>query len=151
MKHLSFCALLLLLGSTSFAQKRTALDFKKLEWLSGNWTRINMKPGRTGTESWKKVSPAKLTGEGITMRGKDTIFVEKLSLVLKGNDIYYVAEVSDGKPPVSFKLTHLTDSSFICENPQHDFPTKIAYTLKDGRITAIVSGGDRSEEYIFVK
>jgi len=36
------------------------------------------------------------------------------------------------------------------ENPEHDWPTSIEYTLgADGRLTALVSGPERTETYVW--
>jgi Domain of unknown function (DUF6265) len=126
-------------------------DFKKLDWLEGIWTRSNMKPGRMARESWQKVSPTEWKGLGVNMKGADTIFVEKLRIVIKEETIYYVADIAENKVPVYFKLTVVTDTSFVCENLQHDFPKKIAYQKDGNKIKATISGDDKSIDYFFEK
>jgi hypothetical protein len=60
-----------------------------------------------------------------------------------------VADVPENKEPVYFKLTTITDHSFTCENPQHDFPKTISY-IKDGiKLKATISGNGKSIEYLF--
>lgn len=60
-----------------------------------------------------------------------------------------MADVPENQEPVYFKFTTLTDSTFVCENPDHDFPKKISYTLKENRLTALLSGGGREVEFLF--
>jgi hypothetical protein len=43
----------------------------------------------------------------------------------------------------------MDNQSFVCENPEHDFPKKIDYTLSDGKMTARISGNGRSFDFIF--
>ena len=126
-------------------------DFQKLDWLKGTWTRLGMKPGRTGYESWQKISSVEWKGSGVNMKGTDTAFVEKLKLVRKDKIIYYVADMAENKEPVYFKLTVITDNSFVCENPQHDFPKKIIYQKKGNKLMATISGDGKSFDYLFEK
>jgi hypothetical protein len=126
-------------------------DFKKLDWLEGTWTRLDVKPGRTAHENWQKISPVEWKGSGLVMKGTDTAFVEKLKLVIKDDNIYYVADLAENKEPVYFKLTAITDNSFVCENPQHDFPKMIAYQKDGNKIKATISGDGKSFNYLFEK
>lgn len=143
--------LLLLLNYTAYSQEKIQKDFKKLEWLQGTWNRTNSKSGQTGTETWALVSPEKLTGKGITMKGTDTLFMEKLDLIIKDGHIYYVANIPGNSAPVFFKLTALSGNAFTCENPENDFPKKIAYKLQDKKLKATISGGGKSIDYDFVR
>ena len=126
-------------------------DFKKLDWLEGTWTRQDVKPGQSGHESWQKISAAEWKGLGVNMTGADTIFVEKMNLVIKDGNIYYVANITENKAPVYFKMTAITNDSFICENPQHDFPKKITYQKEGNKLKATISGDGKSFDYFFEK
>jgi hypothetical protein len=150
MKHTFFMLLFVLLSASTFAQN-IHNDFAKLKWLAGTWKRVGMKSGKTGTETWAIVSPTKMTGKGVTLKGIDTAVVEKLSLIIKDNQIFYVADVKENPEPVYFKLTTVTDNSFVCENPEHDFPKKIAYNLAEGKIHATISGNGKSIDYYFTR
>jgi hypothetical protein len=151
--YLSLFAYILLI-QYAFCQSTAApvaKDFSKLQWLAGDWNRINPKPGQSGHERWLKISDTELKGWGITMKGTDTAFVEKLRLMVKDNLIFYVAETTDNKEPVYFTLTRLTTDSFECENPKHDFPKKISYRHKGNTIKATISGNGKSIDYAFEK
>jgi len=126
-------------------------DFEKLQWLEGNWTRTNAKPGRSGHERWVKTSESEWRGWGVSMSGNDTTFVEKLKLVIRDNTINYVADVPENKGVVYFKFTELTGDRFTCENPEHDFPKKIFYERNGNKLKAVVSGNGKSIEYLFEK
>src|SRR4051812_11087000 len=123
------------------AQSVTEKDFNKLLWLEGLWTRTNAKPGGMASESWKKGNGNEWIGIGVSLNGRDTSFVEKLKILVKGNSIYYVADVAENKEPVYFKFTELTNNGFVCENPAHDFPKRISYK-KDGNNLKAVTSGD---------
>jgi len=126
-------------------------EFKKLDWLEGTWIRFDVKPGRSAQEIWQKISPAEWKGSGVNLKGTDTSFVEKLKLVIKDDNIYYVADPAENKEPVYFKLTSITGDSFVCENLQHDFPKKIAYQKNGNILKATISGDGKSFDYSFEK
>lgn len=44
-----------------------------------------------------------------------------------------------------------TDDSFVCENPQHDFPKKITYKLTGNHIYTTISGNGKTIPYNFVR
>jgi Domain of unknown function (DUF6265) len=55
-------------------------------------------------------------------------------------DLFYIAQPS-GQKEATFNLTSLTDNTVVFENPEHDFPQKISYTLKpDGTLLATIEG-----------
>ncbi len=142
---------LLLLNAGAFCQVNPEGDFKKLEWLAGSWNRTNVKPGQTGNESWTSKSPTSIIGKGVSLKGKDTIFAENLELRIKDGHIFYVVDGLDNQPPVYFKITQITDDSFVCENPEHDFPKKIAYKLTGKTLKATISDDEKNIDFIFVK
>lgn len=147
--------LLLTVAISGFSQKiassETKANFKKLEWLVGAWNRTNVKPGKTGYEHWKKPSEFELRGKGVSMQGKDTTFVEMITILIKDNNIYYVADVRENEKPVFFKLTEISNTGFVCENPEHDFPKKISYQLNGKDLKAQISGDGKSMDYLFKK
>lgn len=123
----------------------------KINWLVGFWNRTNVKEGRSAHERWEKVSDYELNGWGVSFRGVDTSFVEKLRIVSKDNELYYVADVSENAAPVYFKFTALSENDFTCENSEHDFPKKIQYLLKGDSLKAITSGDGKELIFEFVK
>jgi hypothetical protein len=152
MKRLTLLFGSLLLHSLSFSQSAPKpQDFAKLNWLEGNWALTNAKAGHSGNEHWYKISSTELKGTGVNLKGRDTVFVEKFKLVVKGDAIYYVADVSENKQPVDFKLTEISETAFTCENPEHDFPKKIRYEKNGNSLKATISGDGKSIDYYFVK
>ena len=131
--------------------EKTRDDFNKLAWIEGTWTRTNSKADQSGIESWQKVSSHEFQGKGITMKGTDTVFVEKLQLIIKEDNIYYVSDVPENSKPVSFKLTEITESGFVFENLSHDFPKKISYQQNGKLLKATISGDGKSIDYFFVR
>lgn len=142
--------LLLLSLNLLFTHVLIGQSFDDLNWLEGKWERQNVRPGTTAFEVWEKTDQG-YEGMGISMKGADTVFVEKLSIAEKDGELYYVAEVSSNKAPTYFKITSLSETGFVSENPQHDFPKKIAYTLEDKKLTAVISAGEKAMGFVFLK
>ncbi len=148
--HIFFlCMLFMSLSNQCFAQGSAAQKFKTLEWLIGKWQRTNSKAGQSGYESWDKTSSIKFTGTGITQEGEKTIFEEQLELSIQDDQIFYIVRLKGDPKPVAFKLTFISKDAFICENPEHDFPKKIAYTRNGKNVKAVISGNGHSVDYNF--
>ncbi len=139
--------LILVLLAIHSVQAQPSLNH--LGWLTGTWNRTNARPGRSGVEIWQKISDSEMTGRGINLKGTDTTFVEKLKIIVKDKDIFYVADVPENKALVFFKLTSFSNGSVVFENPQHDFPKKISYELSDAKLKATVSGNGKVIDYWF--
>jgi Domain of unknown function (DUF6265) len=120
---------------------------ENLHWLIGHWERTNSKAGRHGHERWD----SDFNGFGVTMAAQDTLFVETLRIVQKDSQLYYVADVPENKNPVYFKFTTLNERGFVCENKEHDFPKRIAYEVHGTNLKVMVSGDDKTIEFLFVK
>lgn len=127
-----------------------AQKLKDFSWLEGIWERQNTKPGTMAYEVWKKHGKL-LMGKGLTLRGSDTVFVEKLRLVNIEGAWNYTAEVSHNAGPTYFKITSWSEDGFVSENPEHDFPKKIEYKLDGDLLTATISGDGKEIPFLFIK
>ncbi len=144
--------LFLLCGFSVAAQEGKNISLNEITWMLGKWERQNIKQGQSAFENWKKESDDRFSGTGISMKGTDTTFVEKLSIVIKEGGLFYVAEVSHNAEPTYFKITEISENGFVCENPQHDFPKKIEYKLETGeKLTAIISGDGKAIPFVYTK
>jgi hypothetical protein len=122
-------------------------------YLSGTWKNVAF----NHSETWKQERNM-LKGFGLALEGNDTLFYERLEINLAVNPIVYTSWVrsqNDGNG-IEFKLTESTDTSWIFENPQHDFPTKIMYIRKgpqklEARISGREKGIPREEQFVFVR
>jgi hypothetical protein len=141
----------LIIGLNAYAQQGTspAIDLHELGWLVGTWTRTNAKPDRQAYEQWVKINDRELWGRGVTIKEGDTLFVEKLRIILRNDTIYYVADVPENNRLIYFRFTKLDDNGFICENPSHDFPKKISYNRREQSLHAQISGDGKAIDYFF--
>jgi hypothetical protein len=90
------------------------------------------------------------------MAEKDTMFHESTKLLVQDTDIVYIADVPGNPAPVPFKLTSYKNKKAVFENPQHDFPKTIVYSLigEDSLVATIdgeENGKPRHEEFYFKK
>ena len=74
---------------------------------------------------------ANLIGMGYTMKGNKRSFQETLSIITI-KDTLYLEVKNINEQPTFFKFTSQTDTSFVCENPENEFPknTYLLYCLK---------------------
>ncbi len=107
------------------------VDLNHLNWLLGDWITSGGAPFTA--ESWVKVSDYTFEGSGKIRKADDPEFkvIETLRIVNLSGQIYYIAKVNHNPDPTFFLLTEISDSSAVFENPEHDFPKKIEYLLKD--------------------
>lgn len=107
---------------------QTYEELNKAGWLIGGWE--NNSPEGRAIETWEKKNDSIYAGKSYFIMGKDTVSEESIVLEQHGKQLLYIPTVKDqneGKP-VTFSLTYSTNQQLVFENPQHDFPQKIAYT-----------------------
>lgn len=154
-------ALLMLVGCTSKDQsseatiKDTPLTksqqqlHKRFDWLAGSWERATTR-GMVN-ETWR-TDDSGLIGLAYMISGADTVLTERLWLRTDGNDIYYNAHPKENPEPTMFRLVDSDSLKSIFENPEHDFPTRIAYRrIPPDSLVATISGpmGDSTREIDF--
>lgn len=117
----------------------SADDIDRLAWLSGCWTIETSEPG--SMECWMPPAGGTMLGTSRTVRGGRTVQHEFLQIrVNAGGSLVYVAAPS-GQAETAFVATEVTATSVTFENPAHDFPQRIRYTLAaPDRLTARVEG-----------
>src|SRR5687768_8771187 len=117
-RNLTVIALSLLLTAGAQAQQ------KEFSWLIGTWKLKD----KNVFETWK-MSADKKTLEGYSFRVKegDTLGMEKIRFTYDGASFHYIPDVAGPQGEVDFKITKYDGSSFVAENPQHDFPKAIRY------------------------
>ncbi len=139
--------LIFFFSAIAFNPQPSQID--QVNWILGTWVNPNNNESRQAFEIWKKVSDTKFEGIGYTLKNGDTTFVERLEILEKDGDLFYIADVADNKAPVFFKFTTITDTLFICENPIHDFPKEIAYRRDGNNLYAHISDGRRKVDFSF--
>lgn len=136
MRILIAAVLIILFINMSDSQYRKNLE--ELSWIADNW--INTEGDMVSHEHWTKLSDTLFEGGSETIKNGDTIFAEKLKIVVKDNEIFYVADVKHNPAPVFFRLVQSDSNKAVFENPGHDFPQKITYELDGGDLHAYIEG-----------
>jgi hypothetical protein len=127
-------------------------QIKTANWLLGKWETKTADGDLS--ESWKQLNDSTFQAESFFIKDKDTLHFESIILQQKGEDLFYNATVkgqNDNKA-VAFKLTTKTEKQLVFENPKHDYPQKITYSLitKDSLVASISGvqlGKPSSEKY----
>lgn len=121
-------------------------NIKKFAWLEGEWKQ----DGKETYEVWQIVSDTLLVGGSFREVGNDFVRDESIELKSENGQLYYIPTVFEGNKvakPMRFLITSFTDTSFVAENKQHDFPQIIRYTLlSPKRMIATISGPINSEQ-----
>lgn len=110
-------------------------------WLKGAWQ--NKMAKGISMEVWEQKDDSTLTGKSYFIKGNDTFLSETISLEQRNNILYYIPTVNNQNngAAVSFKQTKATNTELVFENPAHDFPQRISYTLvRKDSIVAEISG-----------
>lgn len=105
----------------------TAATIARLGWLGNTWV------GTTGQvtteERWTPAASGGMIAVSRTLRGPALAGFEFLCIVERGGTLVYVAMPDGRQPPTFFTLTGITDGSAVFENPAHDYPKMIRYSL----------------------
>lgn len=110
----------------------TESPLEKLDWIVDRWIYTDSK--EITYENWVKTNDSLYSGESYTVRDGDTVFNEQLKIGKVGDDVYYTAIVKHHPGPVTFKLIDIDNNRAVFENPEHDFPNRITYGLRDNSI-----------------
>jgi len=110
-----------------------------LAWLTGNWS-LNQNEV-TVEEHWIAPAGGTMLAVGRTSTAEKTLFFEFLRIETRKDGLYYVAQPKGNSPGTDFKLTKMIEHSVKFENPAHDFPKSLEYTLHaDGTLLAHLEG-----------
>lgn len=134
MKRLVLLALLALPLS---AADPTVAD---LGWISGHWSEGGVE------EVWLAPKGDLMLGMSRTVRANGKTAFEFIRIAKTEDGISYIAQPG-GKPPTSFKLIESKPGRAVFANPQHDFPKRIVYELRDGKLCARVDDGKDGDEW----
>jgi hypothetical protein len=121
----------------------------ELSWMSGDW---QTPPGGRAQieEHWTQPAGGMMLGVSRTVIGIRTLEFEYLRLEQRPDGLFYVAHPKARCPGTDFKLTSVTTSEAVFENPLHDFPKRIIYRKTAvGGLVAIIDGGEGTKSQSF--
>lgn len=132
-------------------EKITKDDFK---WLVGNW---EMKQGKlTIVENWKEGKDSTLIGEGLVIKGNDTIVQEQMRIDKVGDYWVFIAQINNNNPVLFTLLPSSNSAELEFENLEHDNPQRVVYEYVSekelhARTEADVKGKEEVDEYNYTK
>ncbi|MGE4289661.1 MAG: DUF6265 family protein [Salinivirgaceae bacterium] len=132
--------LILLLVNTTFAQSAFP------DFLQGTWKMEN----NDVYEHWDKINGQTLKGFSYKLNNGQMVVSEYLGIIQRKKELIYTATVlsqNQGKG-IEFKLTQ-SDSTYVFENPRHDFPQKIVYKKLSDTELLVQLSGDKQEALAF--
>jgi hypothetical protein len=110
-----------------------------LSWLSGSWT--GTAGASTIEEHWTAPGGGSMLAVARTIREGRLRAFEFLRIAEANGTLLYLAMPNGRSPATPFTLTKIDPTGATFENPAHDFPKKIRYTLaSDGTLEAEISG-----------
>ncbi|WP_297332935.1 DUF6265 family protein [Flavobacterium sp.] len=117
-------------------------NIQKAVWLVGSWG--NTSADETLTEIWQKLNDSVFAGQAFVINEEnDTVFFEHIRIEERKGELFYIVTVPDQNEgqAVPFKMTTINDSLIVFENPEHDYPQKIAYRkVNADSLVAEISG-----------
>jgi hypothetical protein len=114
----------------------------KLAWLAGCWAIDGAEPG--SEERWMPLAGGTMLGVSRTIEQGKTVAFEFMEIRhLPDGKLAFVAHPS-GQDTTVFTALRVSDSEVVFENPEHDFPQRVAYA-KDGasKLRARIEGTER--------
>jgi hypothetical protein len=119
-----------------------------VQWIAGTWSTAGVgttPPATTTEERWTPPAGGAMLGMARDVRATAMPSFEFLCIVERAGGLVYTAMPNARTPPTDFALTSMTGTSATFENPSHDFPKKIRYSLlPDGLLQTEVSGAPGS-------
>lgn len=116
--------------------------------LTGTW---QFSAGDTTVfETWGAPRADVLLGTGQTVRGDRTVGFEFLRIVQREDGLVYIAQ-PEGGAPTEFPLVDSGEGLFVFENPGHDHPRRITYTIVGEEMTVTLEGSEPTQVLRFRK
>lgn len=123
-------------------------ELNQASWLIGNWEHTSTE-GKF-TEKWVQNNNKSFLGNSCFVIENDTVFSERMNLVQRGKDLFYIVEImtEPNAGVTEFKLTSSSENQLVFENPENDFPKKITYNrIHNDSIFAEISGGGNPQGF----
>jgi hypothetical protein len=130
--RLPAAAFAVLLAASALAAPAVTLD--DVAFLTGSWCSAD----GSSEEHWIAPKGGMMLGVHRTVRGDRTSF-EFLRVEPRETGLAYVASPQGGSA-TAFAAVEAAPGRVIFENPEHDFPTRILYELREGEMTATIEG-----------
>ncbi len=136
-------AVTVLACSTAVTAALEAQSVPDLAFMSGCWQGAFESRGRSGTIEEQYTSPSANLMLGTTrylIEGRAVMF-ELTSILLDDSTVTLTPYPRGSRSEHGFELTSVVADSAVFEAPEHDFPKRIIYRLRDGQLLARIDDG----------
>lgn len=147
MNRFIICIIVSLIVACTNQSTQPVQTVQSFSLLNGNW----QMPEGDGwvTESWTTVNDSLMEGKSDFVKGDSVIPFETIRIFRAKDSFYYEAKAAgqNKEQPVAFTIISFSDSGFVAENRQHDFPKRIRYRFvtKDSIFARVDDGLDMPE------
>ena len=140
LNFITLIAIITLWAACASPKSNSTLD-QKASWLLGTWEQQNIEG--TAIEYWRKMDDSTYHSFSFFVEQGDTVSSEHIQLISRSGTLYFIPTVKrqNNNQPVEFKESMVKDDELIFENPSHDFPQRVRYSLpKKDSMYAEISG-----------
>lgn len=120
-----------------------------LTWMVGCWT-MQAPRGAMIVEQWAQPARDTLAGTSRTIRGNATVASEVMHIFARGGTLF-LAALPTGQSYTEFRATSVSPTHATFENPTHDFPQRVSYSIAGdslhARIDGVSNGTRRSADF----
>lgn len=129
----------LIVIATLLISLSAAADISRLSWMSGCWAYDDAEPG--SGEYWMPPIGGTMFAVSRSIRDSRTVAFEYLRIEESAEGSLALFASPSGQSPARFDMVSLTNNEVVFENPEHDFPQRIVYSLtQDGRLIGRIEG-----------
>jgi len=122
-----------------------AAEISDVSWLSGCWASDGGEPG--SGEQWTSPAGGSMLAVSRTVRNNKTTAFEFVRIVeTEDGGLLYIA-LPSGQTLTTFVMVSLSADEVVFENPDHDFPQRVAYQrLSADRLVGRIEGTNNGEQ-----
>lgn len=140
----------LIVMATLLISLSAAADISRLSWMSGCWAYDDAEPG--SGEYWMPPVGGTMFAVSRSIRDSRTVAFEYLRIEESAEGSLALFASPSGQSPARFDMVSLSNNEVVFENPEHDFPQRIIYSLTQdspliGRIEGQSNGRPKSIDF----
>ena len=128
---------LLLVGCATQDEQLGSGPLAPVMFLAGGW---HTESGEATIDEMWQPHRGELVGQNRTLRRGVLVGSELLRIFPDGDTLIYEARPNGGEA-TAFKMTSSGDNEVVFENPEHDWPRRIAYRLRGDVLEARLDDG----------
>ena len=121
MSYFRLVAAIALMVPASLSAQQDAMP----DWMTGAWAHANGESW--ADEYWTPTRAGIMIGASRSGKGEKLQFWEQMRIVREADGKLAFCAISGDQKPVRFVATKVSAEAITFENPQHDYPRRIAY------------------------